>query len=95
MHRPLRLWSERRPAPRSAAGPGRPPYPEPAPHDRCARRPTVPPRVAAAVFIPAVRSFPNLQMEMPRAPGINTITPSAFDPKRVGESISSAVDSSI
>ena len=63
---PLRLWSER-----SQSAVGRvPPYPEPAPHDRCARRgPTVPPRVAAAVFIPAVfqLSFPNLQMEMPRA----------------------------
>ena len=79
--------AQRRGPRRGRAGP---PYPEPAPHDRCARRPTVPPRVAAAVFIPAVRSFPNLQMEMPRAPGINTITPSAFDPKRVGESISSA-----
>ena len=73
MHRgPLRLWSER-----SQSAVGRvPPYPEPAPHDRCATRTDGAPACRCCGIHSRCVSFPNLQMEMPRAraPGINTIT---------------------
>ena len=76
---------------RSQSAVGRvPPYdPEPAPHDRCATTDGAPACRCCGIHSRCV-SFPNLQMEMPRAR--RALAPSAFDPKRVhvGESISSA-----
>ena len=77
MHRPLRLWSERRPAPRgSAAGPGGTALPGTrATRPVCATTDGAPACRCCGIHSRCV-SFPNLQMEMPRAraPGINTIT---------------------